>query len=738
MIKKLALAATMFVSIGTAAYSQEIQAQKSYPYTVTKSGNFNVSWAYDAINLNAATSLGLTGNGITVAVFDTGLNVNNPKFSGNMVTGYNLYCNNKKGCAGVTGDNQWHGTFVSSIIAANTYDPGGNTMYGVANQAKIMPIQILDSKGTASFTGQQLAKSIEYATRNKAKIYNNSWNSSLTFSELGITNSTLRSRYAFEIKAWQDAVLNGGLIVFAAGNFGKKDPGFYASLPSNVPGLENGWIVAVATDQTGALASWSNACGIASAYCMAAPGSNIVGLYGTGVGVGSGTSFAAPIISGSAALLYQYWPSLTTAQIRDILFRTADKSGIYANTAIYGQGMLDLTKAFQPVGTVSVANGATVNGSKTSVNNTYVVTNSAFGNSIVSALSDKSVMVLDEYNRDYSLDISKGVVNYDSFSIEDQMSIFGSNVTESDGVYSFSGYNDDEVASFSTVNMDNGFSISYSNNLTAGLSFGPFAENHVKPNELVMLDSVANPYMNVLDNGSGYVIGYDWSEKSTTRFGVITNLQMIDDILDDTENVHQMFGANIEHTFKNEKFNVNINLGMLNEQNSVLGNYSDGALNLGASANTVFAGIGMGYNVTETVSVIGGANFGYTLVNADNNSMIKDVDNLTSGSAYFGAVKTGIFNDTDRFGIIGGVPLTTVSGTANAMLPVSRDIDGNVSYDQVDIDLENTAPEYTAQAFYNSKISEYQSFGLGIGARFSQSEENNTELVGMFKYKLQF
>lgn len=168
MIRKIALAATMLISINS-AYAQETQAQKTYSYTHTKVGNFNVSWAYDAINLNAARLANVTGAGIRVAVFDTGLNVSNPKFSGNLLTGYNLYCNNKQGCAGVTRDNQWHGTFVSSIIAANMFDPGSNTMYGVANQAKIMPIQILDSAGNASFTDAQLAKAINYAVNNRAQ-----------------------------------------------------------------------------------------------------------------------------------------------------------------------------------------------------------------------------------------------------------------------------------------------------------------------------------------------------------------------------------------------------------------------------------------------------------------------------------------------------------------------------------------------------------------------------------------
>jgi hypothetical protein len=385
----------------------------------------------------------------------------------------------------------------------------------------------------------------------------------------------------------------------------------------------------------------------------------------------------------------------------------------------------------------AVATGATVTSNKTPVNTTYIVSSAAFGNSILAAFADRSVMILDEYNRDYALDISKGVVTYDSYSLEDQLSVFSANVNQGEGYYSISGFNGDQPAAFSSFDLSDNFSISYSDNFSAGLGFGPFAENYVLPSDLVMMDGVTNPYMNILDDGTGYTVGHNWNEKSTTRFGMFSNLNMTEDSFENTDESDPiMFGANIEHTFMLDKINVSVNFGTLNEQNSVLGNYSDGALDMGASANTIFAGVGLGYNPTDDITLIGGASFGYTRVEADNNSMIKSIDSLSSGSAYLGMIKTGVFNDSDRFGVIAGVPLTTLSGTASAMLPVSRDIDGNISYDQIDIDLKNTAPEYTTQAFYNSKIDEHQSFGVGIGARFTQSD--STEMVGMFKYNLQF
>ena len=79
----------------------------------------------------------------------------------------------------------------------------------------------------------------------------------------------------------------------------------------------------------------------------------------TSVCLWSGTSFAAPQISGAVALLAQAFPKLTGAQIVDILFKSARDAGAVGPDPIYGEGVLDLTAAFQPIGTTSVAGTAT-------------------------------------------------------------------------------------------------------------------------------------------------------------------------------------------------------------------------------------------------------------------------------------------------------------------------------------------------------------------------------------------
>ena len=388
-------------------------------------GQYYVSWAYPTINLSMAQSRGLTGKGQTVAVFDTGLNTSNYKFAGNVAgPGYNIYTGQA-----VTTDGNGHGTFVSSIIAANTASSGsGYTMYGVAPQAKIMPIQVMDSTGAGTWTDTQLANGINYATNNGAKILNNSWGSNIMLGQ--VTAAQIMAQDGRTITAYEHAAAKGIVTVFAAGNYGTSSPDYYATLPSIDSKLASTWLVAVATDTNGQIASWSNACGIAKAYCLAAPGSNIIGIYGNSLAIGSGTSFAAPMVSGGVALLMQQWPYLTGAQITSILLRTANKTGIYANSNIYGQGMMNLAAATAPQGIVVVPTGTSVSGTNIPLAQSGLSLSAAFGKINTAGTG---MMVLDDYGRAYGVSMSSMVGTASSWvNMDAQMARFGSDDTWTD------------------------------------------------------------------------------------------------------------------------------------------------------------------------------------------------------------------------------------------------------------------------------------------------------------------
>lgn len=706
------------------------------------SGGYMVSWGYYAINLAAAQKYGYTGKGVTVAVFDTGLYTNNIKFAGRILPGWNLFANNGAGAAGVTTDNGVHGTFVSGIIGASTAN--WPNLYGVAPNSKIMPVQIIDANGSVSGTDAQMAKAINYATNNGARIYNNSWNSNYTAAEINDAG-LIRSWLSGEITAWQSAALKGNLIVFAAGNYAKKDPGFYATLPSITTGLTTNWVTVVAIDQTGALASYSNACGIAAKYCMAAPGSSIISTYGSNNwGSGSGTSFAAPIVSGAAALMMEKWPTLKGKDIQSILFSTANKTGIYANTALYGQGLLDLTKAFSPVGTLTVASTSTTSTtsgtySGTAITGSFIASSTAFGGAITKSLAGINLMLLDDYKRDYIVPMNVGVASAARLNQwGDQLAVFGADEHRNGNSVTFSGVANGQRSGFTSSDAGD-FKAAFGTNVSASLAYGAFANGSVRGSDLVLLNSVGNPFMNMAPNGNNVAVGYSWGNGHSTKVGAFNNTIPRDELNLNQNLLPQIAGGAVEHTVNFGGAYLTAGAGYVNENNSVLGMRSSGQFKFGSGANTVFGSIGAGIDLDGKWSLFAGATVGYTSVSGTGEGLIKDVKNLTSGNAYAGITKLGVFGDKDRAGFVVGLPLRTLSGTASITAPSSQDSDGIISFQNHKVSLASNTAEWSAQAFYNTELGQNQSFGFGVGSRFNAADtKNGTETIGMARYKLRF
>ena len=142
-----------------------------------------------------------------------------------------------------------------------------------------------------------------------------------------------------------------------------------SGLPVRFPELRGHWVAVVAVDGDGAIASFSNRCGFAVEFCIAAPGVRVPAAYfghfdGAVVYAGawpSGTSFAAPTVAGGLAVMKQLFRGqLSSAALVSRLFATADKTGRYADEDVYGQGLMDLGAATAPVGAMTVAGSASV------------------------------------------------------------------------------------------------------------------------------------------------------------------------------------------------------------------------------------------------------------------------------------------------------------------------------------------------------------------------------------------
>jgi Subtilase family len=301
------------------------------------SAEHNWSTTASQLRLRGVHSQGVLGEGALVALLDTGMNLNNPEYLNNprVLTGYNAV----NGSTDVS-DNINHGTHVAGVIAAGG---NGTGMYGVAPLARLLMVKVFNG-GTASST--HINRGLDHAMAQGARVVNMSFG---TTTPLG--DSALR----------RAAASNQAVLVIASGNEGSRNPnwpGHYAR-----ERWANGTMLVVgAVDSSNRMASFSNRAGDTAQVYLVAPGVNVLSAYGSSYGYMTGTSMAAPAVSGAAALITGYWPYLKANQVAAILLTTADDLGAPGVDAVYGHGLLNVSRALSPVGqyTYRAANGRTV------------------------------------------------------------------------------------------------------------------------------------------------------------------------------------------------------------------------------------------------------------------------------------------------------------------------------------------------------------------------------------------
>lgn len=303
-------------------------------------------------NARAALATGATGRGVRIGIVDSGVLRNAEALNGRVVANLN-YIDPSRNNLNVD-DVLGHGTAVASLAAGASVGvwPGG-----IAPGAEIVSARIISDtapKDDGSGKGNSFSGTLGVAGVHQdlisygVKVMNNSWGG-LYWTDLGTTAQVAAEYRPFIIN-------HGGLVVFAAGNEGRDQPSSVAALPSqrgvggSLPAadLEKGWLVATAIDpnKPGERAPWANACGDTARYCLTAPGSAVFPEPGTGKYLWNyGTSFAAPLISGAAALVWQRYPYFDNDLVRQTLLGTATDIGAPGVDPIYGYGMLNVGKA---------------------------------------------------------------------------------------------------------------------------------------------------------------------------------------------------------------------------------------------------------------------------------------------------------------------------------------------------------------------------------------------------------
>ena len=309
------------------------------------------TWAYDAVRAGEAIAAVGGGSARTVSVLDTGLDVNHPEFAGQI----QRRIDTSTGTTDVT-DVVGHGTFVTGLIAA--LDGNGLGGKGVAGTTKVLAVRA--SRDT-QFDLSDLIRGIEYSIRQGADVIN------MSFAGTGFTLSQGRALGA----ALEAAFFNDVLPVAASGN--NAENGNPLEFPAAAVGGRRGGrgigLSVAATKPDGTVAPFSTHNSFVS---LAAPGASATdcrygvfstipptttppwdegGCFEISAGAGgaryaysSGTSMAAPLVSGLSALAWQAERGLASEQVADVLVRSAAGSGWNEFT---GAGVADGMRAVE-------------------------------------------------------------------------------------------------------------------------------------------------------------------------------------------------------------------------------------------------------------------------------------------------------------------------------------------------------------------------------------------------------
>lgn len=300
-------------------------------------------WNLVAVNAPDLWNAGFTGSGIVIADMDTGVDVEHPDLSGNWRGGDNSWYD-PNGEHSTPYDSDGHGTQSMSLIVGGE---AGGTSIGMAPGAEWIAVKIFNDTGEAAYSSIHLGfqwlldPDNNPATNDSPDIVNNSWG-----LRTGVNQCI--TEFQADVQALTAADI---AVVFAAGNEGPS-PSTSIS-PANYP---DSFAVGAVDSNLEIVSSSSRGpatCDGSTYPQVVAPGLNVRvadltfgGLFPNSYTTVSGTSFSAPHVSGSMALLRSAFPGLTVDEMNQALEETAFDLGQFGADNDYGNGLIDLAAAY--------------------------------------------------------------------------------------------------------------------------------------------------------------------------------------------------------------------------------------------------------------------------------------------------------------------------------------------------------------------------------------------------------
>ena len=773
---------------GTPDPETEEQRREEY----ARHEEFRNQYGLARIKAHYAYARGATGEGVTLGIVDTGVDPSHPKFEGRLEASYvgdhdpDFGTCDEVGPDGTCVSGLGHGTLVAGIMAAarqETPDAASvSAIHGVAFDARVVsvgvgerdlaevideivaeypedptPEQIAELQARVLDVEAQLERELERDTaiafvrlNGRVTAINCSFGVPGNIEDFGAQE--LRERFPNVIAAMTQADVAAGertVYVWAAGNaHGETGPDgepvsassveILSGLPVRLPELRGHSLAVVATNPDGTIADFSNRCGIAREFCLAAPGVDIAGpapAFHCEAGASqcfvtveeAGTSSAAPFVTGGIGLLAQHFRGqLGNDEIVERILATADRTGVYADAAVYGQGFLDLDAATRPVGEQRMLTGVSLAGASSPEAQSALYLSPAFGDSLARGLASAQVASFDELDAPFFRRLGDYLrpAGFAGSSLADRLRALGrdprgtpwevdgpglqvrldvvpgaprDHAAGGTGVGTGRWGSPADLASLSVMHEFGGRQLEFGYGTRLASRFG-LGAGELRPGTFVDAGAFANPYLGFARDGTSLGLASPLGTGSLriAAFAATAPYGSRHDSRTDG-----IAGALTEYRFGGlADSGLSLQAGWMSEANGAVGSRPDGAFGeLGTG--TVLAGLSASRPLGGGWKVLGSAHAGSHLTGSLRQGIVREVSGLWSGAFALGAVGRDVGRSGDRLAFRLSQPLRVEAGRAELRWVSGRSNDGEVEVERADVGLEPSGRQLDLEVAYS-------------------------------------